>query len=364
MDFNSTEQSISWFRDRYREGSLTIKPPYQRKPVWTAKQKSYLIESILLKLPVPEIYIQQSVSPEGETSYAVVDGQQRIRTILQFIGSETDPEEDENNKFKLESLPTSSDWRNTSFAELTDEQKRAFYGYRFVVRYLNTEDDEQVRDMFRRLNKFLTPLNAQELRNATYSGPFVELVEALADGDFWSENSFFPATQIRRMKDVEYISELLIGTLHGPQGGNASIIDSYYQQYEDYDDEFPDQKRAERLFKDTLHIIQRILPDLKNHRWKNKADFYTLFVTLAALLRSQKLPEESVPDVRTTLLKFGAQVNAELAEEGTTNKIVADYVDAVQRGVNDKGRRARRQAALRQALQPLFESSEDSLIRI
>src|SRR5229473_97399 len=87
--FNSTEHPVSWFRDNYKSGTLRIKPPYQRKPVWSPKQKCRLIESILLGMPIPEIYIQHTVTgDEDDTSFAVVDGQQRIRTLVQFIGVE------------------------------------------------------------------------------------------------------------------------------------------------------------------------------------------------------------------------------------------------------------------------------------
>src|SRR5437016_11183635 len=104
MEYNSSEQTIAWFRDRYMEGTLVIKPPYQRKPVWKARQKCYLIESILMGLPVPEIYIQETVSADDKVLYAIVDGQQRMRAILQFIGAEKDEQEQEFNKFVLDQL--------------------------------------------------------------------------------------------------------------------------------------------------------------------------------------------------------------------------------------------------------------------
>ena len=173
MDFSSSDQTISWFRDRYHDASLVIQPTFQRNPVWAAKQKCYLIESILLKLPVPEIYIQQITTPNGDTTYAVVDGQQRLRTVLQFIGHEGDPAELEFNDFALDKLEPGSVWKDKTFAELSDFERQAFYSYRFSIRFLDTANIDDVRDMFRRLNKFLTPLNSQELRNATYSGPFV-----------------------------------------------------------------------------------------------------------------------------------------------------------------------------------------------
>ncbi len=349
MNFSSSVQTVGWFRDRYREGTLIIKPPYQRKPVWAMKQKCSLIESILMNLPVPEIYIQQTtlLEPEEKNVYAIVDGQQRIRTILQFVGSEKDPEEEEHNKFPLDKLDPNSEWRNLTFNELSDDQKKRFYGYQFTVRYLDTDNDNEVRDMFRRLNRFLTPLKPQELRNATFTGPFVKLVLDLSDKEFWAENRIVSPATIRRMGDVEFVSELLIGVLHGPQGGSAKVIDDYYSQYEDYEDESPDQRRARKLFEDSLEMVQRVCPNIKETRWNNKTDFYTLFVLVASLLRTGEFVESRLPQVKESLKNFAEEVDRRLGNEGASvGRNAIEYVRAVEKGANDKKRRADRQAAL------------------
>lgn len=356
MQFNSSEQTVGWFRDRYLEGTLKIKPPYQRKPIWSAKQKCYLVESILLGLPVPEIYIQQSTDAAGSSTYAIVDGQQRIRAVLQFVGSETDPTEREQNKFALDKLKADSAWRNKTFRELSDDEKRRFFGYKFAVRNLNTDSDDAVRDMFERLNKYLTPLKPQELRNATYSGPFIKLAEKLADDEYWAENRIVTPAAIRRMTDVEFMSELLIGVMHGPQGGSPKIIDEYYKQYEDYEDQFPYQQRTERLFHATLETIQKILPEIKETRWGNKTDFYTLFIALAHLLRSHDLAKGKVKDIRRSIDKFAREIDERLAdEEAAVSKNAVDYVRAVEKGANDKKRRADRHAALLGIVSPYFK---------
>lgn len=355
MDFSTSVQNISWFRDRYREGTLAIKPPYQRKPVWVARQKCYLIESILRGLPVPEIYIQQITTPDGDTTYAIVDGQQRMRSVLQFVGSESDPEEAEYNKFALDKLEPTSDWHNFTFADLPAEVKKKFYGYQFAVRYLDTDDDDEVRDMFRRLNKYLVPLKPQELRNATYTGPFVRLTLALADNAYWAENRIVTAAGIRRMNDVEYVSELLIGLLHGPQGGGAAIIDEYYKQYEDFEDEFPDQKRTARLFEQALTSVQEVLPNIKETRWSNKTDFYTLFVALGSLFRSSDLVSGKGKVAQKALSSFETEVNTRLAnDQYKTNENVVSYVRAVEKGANDKKRRADRHDVMVKLLTPFF----------
>lgn len=355
MEFVSTMHPLSWFRDRYRDETLVIGPRYQRKPVWTTRQKCYLVETILLGLPIPEIFIHQTTSAEGETTFAIVDGQQRIRAVLQFIGSETDPDEEEYNKFVLDKLDHDSEWRDLSFSELDEDEKKVFYRYNFSVRYLQTERDEDVRDMFRRLNKFLTPLRPQELRNATYLGPFIRLAERLADNEYWSENRIVKPASIRRQGDIEFVSELLIGVLHGPQGGSSKIIDDYYSQYEDYDDEFPDQRAATRLFDLTLRTAQRILPNIKETRWSNKTDFYTVFVTLASLLRLKEIIARKITRMRLALNDFADQIDARLADEkADVSKEAVDYVRAVEKGANDKRRRANRQLALIQIIDEFF----------
>lgn len=358
MRFESSQQPVTWFRDSYRDGVLELRPPYQRKPVWAAKQKCYLVESILMRLPVPEIYVHVRTSPDGETKYAVVDGQQRIRAVLQFIGSETSDEEESYNKFSLDKLHSNSDWRNLTFAELSDADKSRFYGYMFAVRYLYSDSEDEVRGMFRRLNKYLAPLKPQELRNATYSGPFVALTLSLADNEYWVENRVVTPASIRRMGDVEFVSELLIGVLHGPQGGSPRVIDSYYEQYEDYEDEFPEQRRAKRLFEEALRNVHAILPKIRDTRWGNKTDFYTLFVALASLLRSHKLPKNGVAKVRKALIRFADEVDRRLGDETIVVKEhVIQYVRAVEKGANDKKRRGDRHVALMTVMKSHFRET-------
>jgi len=348
MEFDYAPHPITWLRDRYREGNLTLRPPYQRKPVWTPKQKCYLIESILMTLPVPEIYVQESISPDGETRYAVVDGQQRVRTVLQFIGADQDPEEAESNNFVLDRLPADSPWRNLPFQALGDDARKRFYGYKFAFRFLKTESDDAVRDMFRRLNKYLSPLKPQELRNATYQGPFSALALRLSDADYWVESKIVTAAAIRRMNDIEFVSELIIGVMHGPQAGSSKVIDDYYFQYEDYEDEFPNQKETEHIFETTLNVVRLIFPTIKETRWANKTDFYSLFVAVAQLVRDgEKFSNARSSRLRDRLLTFAGAVAKRLADEqAVVTKQAIEYVRAVEKGANDKARRASRHQVL------------------
>jgi hypothetical protein len=305
-------------------------------------------------LPIPEIYVHQTVK-EDKTHYGIVDGQQRIRTILQFIGADLDPAEQHFNKFSLDKLDASSSWANATYITLDEAERKRFLGHRLAVRYLDTDNEDEIREMFRRLNKYLTPLKAQELRNATYTGPLVRLVVRLADDEYWAENRIVTAESIRRMGDVEFISELVIGLLHGPQGGSSVIIDDYYSQYEDYEDEFPKQRVVQRLFEEAKKTIQELFPTIKASRWGNKTDFYSLFVALGALLRKASISKNRISQLRHSLEQFGNEVDERLANEDLkVSKEAATYVRAVEKGANDKARRADRHEVLLRLMEGFF----------
>lgn len=327
-----------------------MRPPFQRKPVWSDKQRSSLIESILLNIPVPEVYVQVTQAEDGSEEFGVVDGQQRLRTILQFVGLEKaeDQETDDHNFFALDGLPTASPYRGIVFADVAPEARRVFYQYEICVRFLYTDSLKEVEDVFKRLNKFTMPLKAQELRNATFHGPFAKLSEEFADNDYWAVNRIVSPASIRRMADIVMMSDLLIALLHGPQGGSAKIIDQYYEQYEQFEDEFPEEDRVRKEFTATLGIIQQLFSDIANvPRWGNRADFYSLFVALSTIMQSFGIPRSKEKIIRTTLSAFAEEVNARLQRPSTkTSSEARKYARAIEKGSNDKARRMDRHEAL------------------
>jgi uncharacterized protein with ParB-like and HNH nuclease domain len=82
---NTTHRSVVWFKKAFDAGDLEIKPPFQRNPVWSLRQQSALIDTILLEYPIPEIYMQEVTDAEGNQKHLLVDGQQRIRSVLSYL---------------------------------------------------------------------------------------------------------------------------------------------------------------------------------------------------------------------------------------------------------------------------------------
>lgn len=362
MKHHSRPQSISWFQEEYKAARLELRPPFQRKPVWTDKQRSSLIESILLEIPIPEVYVQVTQADDGSEQYGVVDGQQRLRTILQFVGIERpEYEEESSNLFALGVLPETSRYKDKTFADITGEERKRFFRYDVCVRFLYTEDRREVEDVFKRLNKFTLPLKAQELRNATYHGSFAKLSEQLADDEYWAVNRIVTPAAIRRMADIEMISDLLIGLLHGPQGGSAKVIDQYYDEYEQYDeDEFPEQARVKRQFDKTMMTIQHLFPEIANvPRWGNRADFYTLFVATGSVLRERTLPKASQKSLAAKLIEFAKEVDQRLEKpSANTSNSSKVYARAIEKGSNDRARRVDRHEALLKIMTPFFSTTK------
>jgi len=320
-------------------GQLELRPPYQRNPVWLEGQKSYLIDTILHGFPVPELYMQVVADATGAETHIVVDGQQRLTALLDFIGGE----------YSLTGLESS--WNESSFEDLSPEEKTSIFGYNFVVRMLPSMPDEQIRAIFQRLNRNVVALSRQELRHATYWGEFIKSMEELATEEFWRKAGVFTANEVRRMLDVEFISELAIGTMHGPQNKKISL-DRWYATYEE---EYEERPRLESLFRSILGEIDRLLPDLSRTRWSKKSDFYTLFLYLSSRADAFPLARDERDGLAAQLVDFADHVEIILrldsSESAATVRPILDYSRAVQRAASDLNNRRTRAQALREFIE-------------
>lgn len=340
---NQTTHNISWFAKRHQAGELQIKAPFQRNPVWSDRQKSYLIDTILNGYPVPELYIQEFTDAQGNDRYVVVDGQQRLRACFEFISGEfaMHPED-------------SPDYADMKFADLSEEQKKTIYGYNFVIRVLPEMDDAMLRAMFQRINRNTVALNRQELRHATFWGEFMQSVEQLSDLSPWASLGVFSQNDIRRMLDVEFVSELAIAMLHGLQNKKEDL-DEWYRAYEK---EFPQRRDMEATFQKILSEISSILPDCEQTRWKKKSDFYSLFIALYH--HSARIPfaRDERQRVRERLILFSTEVDKVISEPETEASAgVKKYLMAVERAASDIGNRKDRQGVLNEILSSAIDET-------
>lgn len=342
---NTTLKNVSWFNSAHRNGELDMKPPFQRNPVWVTRQKSFLIDTILHGYPIPEIYMQETVDEEGTSKHIVVDGQQRIRSVLEFIAGD----------FAMDAKDSPA-FADMKFDDLNKSQKQAIFQYNFVVRVLPDLADDKLREIFQRLNKNVVSLNAQELRQATYWGPFISTMNEISNLSAWGIIGLFTPNDIRRMLDVEYISELTVAYLHGFQNKKAKL-DEYFQFYEE---EFEASEEVEDTFETVLAELIKVLPEIRRTRWSKKSDFYTLFSVFASHRDALPLSRDSRPRATELLLKFAKNVdsfgktNRESADEKAFSEEVKLYSKSVIRSASDLNSRKNRASALEAELKGLW----------
>jgi hypothetical protein len=281
--------------------------------------------------------MQDVVHPDGAEEQIVIDGQQRIRAAVEFVGG----------GYALDGEDVDERWRGKRFEDLSEAERRTVFAYKFVVRILPQMPETEVRAIFSRLNRNTVALNEQEIRNSTYWGPFIKCVQAMADEDpFWAESGLFTADDHRRMRDHEFISELVVAWLHGVQN-KKDRLDHYYELYEQ---KFPQRKSVEKLFRATTREIGRLAPELRRTRWRKKSDFYTLFLTLLKHAEAFPLAEADRAAVADRLDRFAAQVDEALKLEDDArigfDRQALDYARAVVRATSDKSSRVARTIAL------------------
>lgn len=337
--------TIAQYNQWNKEKRLVLHAPFQRKPVWSYRNKTYLIDTILHNLPMPEIFIQVKTDKEGNIKYIVVDGQQRMRAILEFIEGE----------YSLISEDTSIDYADKSFGDLSDGDKIDFWKYSISTRELQTNSEEEVKAVFRRLNKYVIPLNEQELRNATYGGHFIQMVNKIAeDDDFWADNRVVTPNEIKRMLDAEYISELIIAMLNGIQQKDQDSIDTFYKAY---DEKFTQKENVLKDFYAIERCIQEIFgDDIEKTRWRGKPDFYSLFIAIYDLSKEYYFPPERYGEMKSCLTTFASEVDIHVqkSEEPSTDQLIREYVENVEKRSTHKATRQNRYKAVRDLLIPFL----------
>jgi len=330
----TTHRTVKWFQKADDDGELTLTPTFQRNAVWTDAQRSYLIDSIINGYPVPELYMQDSVDDTGDEAFLVVDGQQRIRACLDFV----------RGKLELTGKDV-GDRKGQTIDTITGTERKRLYGYKFVVRQLPELPDAELRDIFRRLNRNNVALNDQELRHAAYSGTFIRTLEGIATWSEWDSVPVFTTNDVRRMLDVEFISELAVAVLHGPQE-KKKTLDEYYDTYAP---RFPFKTRIVKTFKAVLGEIGHLVPNRKSRLYK-KSDFYSLFLVLAEKSAEFPLSAAARKRIASRLARFATDVDRAREQRKKTGPPADDdagndtylYESAVSGAASDLSRRRSR----------------------
>ncbi len=311
--YNSTD-----FTGWQKLKSLEISPKFQRRPVWSRDARSYFIETLLLGYPVPPLYLRVRQSEDGSKSVReVVDGQQRLRALLDYL----------EGGYSL-SKSVSDPYIGKYFDDLSEEDKNRIKYFSFITEVFYGVTDREVLTVFARLNTNSVRLNAQELRNGKYFGPFKQTIYAIALDHltFWTANKIVSDKGVARMAEAELTSEIVIAMIDGMQDKKKSI-NSFYEKF---DDKFPDKKKVSDQFAKVIdEINESIGQDLKDTEFRRPPLFYSLFLAVFDRLYGLKnysngvtkgasLSTKDREALKDAVLKLSGVVERFKADEATT----------------------------------------------
>ena len=266
--WNSSPHPISDIRDWVVSERLEVRPGFQRRKVWSAPAQIMLMDTILRNIPMPKIFLSNTIK-DGNTYRVVIDGQQRITAILDFL----------RDMYKLET-PYKGSELGKKFSELDMDSQNRFLSYQIDFNEATNLTEDDAREVYSRINKYTVPLNKQELRRADFPGNFLRMSETLAINEYFDKIKLFSPANRRRYSDVEYISELLAGMIGGIQD-KKTTLDNFYIKYSIWDN-VNKENINNRFLKilEELNLIFDSLLDINETRFRQRSDFYTIFLAI------------------------------------------------------------------------------------
>ena len=290
---------ISDFLEWYKRKQLQLNPEFQRGSVWISAARTYLIDSILRELPIPKIYLRTLIDIETKQSIReVVDGQQRLRAIIDFA----------EDKFAL--TKRAAEFSGQRYSDLPSEYKEIFLSYPISVGQLLNANDDDVLEIFSRLNSYNVTLNAAELRHAKYQGDFKWFVRNTSKkwAVLWDEYEIVSVRDRVRMLDDSLTAEMLGVLMEGVNDGGQPKINALYQRY----DRGKEDKIAESLenFDNIIrYFIDNLADGLRGTPLLRSAHFFMVFSALSHAITG--IPQGGADDYYP--LRRSQEIDAEIA---------------------------------------------------
>lgn len=361
--FSDNRKTVNEIFTMFDEGKLIVDDTYQRRSVWSEKDKVRLIETILLQLVIPELFFWKAdTDPEtGISTTHIVDGQQRIKAIYSFI----------NNEFKLKPQylldeGSKEKYANKYFKDLDTETRKTFWNYQLMIIEIDsaaTRDD--IITMFNRLNLTDYNLNDQEKRNSV-SGEFAALAREISDNPLWDEKRLFTGPDVKRMKDVEFCASIIL--LHRKGIIDQTDQSALNQAYEELQVGYKDAEQDKEAVCAAIETIATFfISDNVTKFLRRKAQLYTLFSVVFYMQRENIAVEQCQKDRLECFVKLYSVFNNDMdlsGEISDSEKILFDWLKkyklASSEGLNKHTNRMIRYNVMKDFLFGLTDELEEA----
>ena len=221
--------AISDFIEWSNKNQLILSPEFQRGSVWTTSAKVFLIDTILNDFPMPPVFFRTKFNLNDQTTVReVVDGQQRLRAILEFS----------SGKLRLGSK--APNFQGMYYPDLNEEYQERFLSYKLTAVQLLNASDSDVLEVFARLNSYSVKVTPAELRHAEYSEP-VKWVIYNATRKWtmlWNEYKIVSLRDSVRLRNTSIVAEMFMMLDEGFDNGGEAVIGKYYRNHRDEDEAY------------------------------------------------------------------------------------------------------------------------------
>ena len=230
MNVKSTGFTIAEYCEQMQAGSIIVNREYQRSStVWPPAARSYFIDTILAGFPIPKIALYQKTDLQSrKTIKEIVDGQQRSQAIIDFF----------QDKLRITGR---SQFSGKRFSDLDAPDQQRFIEYQIDVDLFVAATDDEIRQMFRRINSYTVPLNPEEQRHATHQGEFkwfiIEVTQKYAG--MLKQIGVFSERNLSRMNDAKLLTEVCIALENGIETYSKKKLDAMYEKH---DKKFPNEQ--------------------------------------------------------------------------------------------------------------------------
>ncbi len=278
MKYQNTEWSLGKLYHQYKSGNIDLSPPYQRNFIWSLSDRQTLIKSVNKHIPIPTFFLLQTL----DGKYQMVDGQQRSRTIISFIDKGFPNEE--GHYYDAKRFPE-------------------FLKFKIPIAIITDSEAMPIEKFYALVNKTGVHLNKPEVRKADfYNTRFLDLVNSIASSTQFTKLKIFTESTLKRMNDIEFISELVVLVKDGHVDKKGQL-DDYYET----DILSEEMNTIQSIFMDVLDklLLLNKIYTLQKTRYKQRNDFYTLF---DFILNNDDLSDDTLTYFYRILVLIGGDI--------------------------------------------------------
>lgn len=365
LNYKYGHKSVQDIIGLFERGQLDLEPDFQRDSVWQLGDRQKLIESILQHYPIPSIFLYKRVNEDGRIIFDVIDGKQRIETILMFQGI---------GKFRGKRFSISAQIITDDGDDEVEEwdwsrlQKRG-HEHRVMGYEIQTVEIEgglaDIIDLFVRINSTGKSLTGAEKRHAKYfRSHFLKTADQLANKH---KNYFLQILKegpVSRKKHIELVCELLASIHNEGPIDKKKAIDKIIGGLS------IDKRTLDRCAKEfgqTLLVFRKMFPDINSTRFTKVADFYSLFLLVHELRQQGCILNEGARNRQAQELLISLTLGVDKVRqqtrriEGTTPEqdFFRQYLITVQGNTDGIATRKSRADLLRQLIGELFDKKDE-----